>query len=58
MTRRKPDALDEAIDQTLKALGKEPKTAREADDIVTMMMGRLLSRMLEGERWEYVRFSV
>ena len=49
MTRRKPDALDEAIDQTLKALGKEPKTAREADDIVTMMMGRLLSRMLEGE---------
>ena len=46
------DELDKSLDEFLqkrKEAGQEVKTAAEAESMMSAMLGRLLSRMLEGE---------
>lgn len=51
--------LDRALDEFLekrKAAGQEIKTAAEAESIASTMLGRVLTRLLEGEMNDHLGY--
>ena len=58
--KREPDPFDKYAEQLLedmKKSGREIKTSGQAEDIMAHMLGRLLTKMLEGEMTHHLGYE-